>query len=166
MLMTGLATAVSVLVSGSYGKGDMKSVKEYATKGYLMTLSVSVFFCVMIYIFRNPIIGMFTDSAEVKALALSLLLVLFTYQFGDGLQLCYCNALRGIQDVKPIMVMAFISYYLTAIPAAYLLGFKAGMGISGIWLGFPIGLTTAGIFYFLRFRSKVRRLSVTRDGIS
>ena len=166
MLMTGLATAMSVLVSGSYGKGDMKSVKEYATKGYLMTLSVSVFFCVMIYIFRNPIIGMFTDSAEVKALALSLLLVLFTYQFGDGLQLCYCNALRGIQDVKPIMVMAFISYYLTAIPAAYLLGFKAGMGISGIWLGFPIGLTTAGIFYFLRFRSKVRRLSVTRDGIS
>ena len=111
MLMTGLATAVSVLVSNSYGKNDLKSVKEYSTKGYFMILSVSVFFCAMIYLFRYPIIGMFTDSPEVTATALSLLFVLFTYQFGDGLQLCFCNALRGIQDVKPIMVMAFISYY-------------------------------------------------------
>ena len=156
MLMTGLATAVSVLVSNSYGKNDLKSVKEYSTKGYFMILSVSVFFCAMIYLFRYPIIGMFTDSPEVTATALSLLFVLFTYQFGDGLQLCFCNALRGIQDVKPIMVMAFISYYIIAIPAAYLLGFKTGLGVTGIWMGFPIGLTTAGIFYFLRFRHRLR----------
>lgn len=159
MLMMGLATAVSVLVSNSYGKNDLKSVKEYSTKGYFMILSVSVFFCGMIYLFRYPIIGMFTDSQEVTAIALSLLFVLFTYQFGDGLQLCFCNALRGIQDVKPIMLMAFISYYVIAIPAAYLLGFKAGLGVTGIWMGFPIGLTTAGIFYFFRFRHRLRCLS-------
>ena len=100
---------------------------------------------------------MFTDSHEVKAIVLSLLFVLFSYQFGDGLQLCFCNALRGIQDVRPIMLMAFISYYLVAIPAAYLLGFKAGLGAVGIWTGFPIGLTIAGIFYFIRFRTRIRQ---------
>lgn len=154
MLMTGLATAVSVLVSNAYGQNDMKSVRGYASKGYFMILAVSVFFCTAIWIFRFPIVGMFTDSEEVTAIALSLLIVLFTYQFGDGLQLCFCNALRGIQDVKPIMMMAFVSYYLIAIPSAYLLGFKAGLGITGIWMGFPIGLTVAGIFYYIRFRRR------------
>ena len=156
LLMMGLATAVSVLVSNSYGRKDMQAVKEYAAKGYFMILSVSVFFCILIYIFRHQVIGMFTDSPEVAATALSLLFVLFSYQFGDGLQLCFCNALRGIQDVKPIMLMAFVSYYLIAIPAAYMLGFKAGLGAVGIWLGFPVGLTVAGIFYSLRFRSRMR----------
>lgn len=156
MMMMGLATAVSVLVSNSFGKKDMAAVREYSSKGYFLILAVSIFFCTAIWIFRYPIIGMFTDSPEVTATVLSLLIVLFTYQFGDGLQLCYCNALRGIQDVKPIMLMAFVSYYMIAIPAAYFLGFKAGMGITGIWIGFPVGLTMAGIFYFIRFRLKTR----------
>ena len=161
LMMMGLTSAVSILVSNAYGRNDFNSVKEYASKGWFLTLGVSVFFCIFIYIFRYSIVGMFTDSAEVSAIAVSLLFVLFTYQFGDGLQLCFSNALRGIQDVKPIMIMAFISYYLIAIPAAYLLGFKTELGATGIWMGFPIGLTTAGIFYYIRFRSRVRRLSGT-----
>ena len=154
LLMLGLTSAVSILVSNAYGRQDMTAVRQYAAKGYLMTLGVSALFCTVIFIFRYGIIGLFTDSAEVTAVALSLLFVLFSYQFGDGLQLCFSNALRGIQDVKPIMLMAFISYYVIAIPASYLLGFKAGLGPVGVWLGFPIGLTIAGIFYWLRFRSR------------
>ena len=154
LLMLGLTSAVSILVSNAYGRQDMTAVRQYAAKGYLMTLGVSALFCTVIFIFRYGIIGLFTDSAEVTAVTLSLLFVLFSYQFGDGLQLCFSNALRGIQDVKPIMLMAFISYYVIAIPASYLLGFKAGLGPVGVWLGFPIGLTIAGIFYWLRFRSR------------
>lgn len=158
MLMTGLASAVSILVSNAYGRKDYKGVRQYASKGYFMTLGVSALFCAMIFLFRESIVGMFTDSEAVTATVMSLLVVLFSYQFGDGLQLCFCNALRGIQDVRPIMLMAFISYYLIAIPAAYILGFKAGLGAVGIWTGFPVGLTVAGIFYFIRFRMRLAKL--------
>ena len=165
LMMMGLASSVSILVSNAYGRGDIKGVRQYASRGYFLILGSSVLFCTLIFLMRDSIIGMFTDSPEVKSIVLSLLFVLFSYQFGDGLQyqfgdglqLCFCNALRGIQDVKPIMLMAFISYYIIAIPAAYLLGFKAGLGTTGIWTGFPIGLTIAGIFYFIWFRKKIRR---------
>lgn len=157
LLMLGLTSAVSILVSNAYGRNDIAGIRGYAARGYLLTLGVSVLFCTAIFIFRYGIIGLFTDSAEVTAVALSLLFVLFSYQFGDGLQLCFSNALRGIQDVKPIMLMAFISYYVIAIPASYILGFKAGLGPVGVWLGFPIGLTIAGIFYWLRFRSRLAK---------
>ena len=158
LMMQGLSFAVSILVSNAFGRKDISAVKEYARKGYLMTLSISATLSVLLYCFRYEAAGIFSDSPEVTAMAVSLFFLLFAYQFGDGLQLCFANVLRGIQDVKPIMYAAFVSYYLIAIPAAYLLGFKAGFGIQGIWMGFPIGLTLAGIFFYSRYRRDLRRL--------
>lgn len=158
LMMQGLSFAVSILVSNSFGRKDFKSVREYARKGYFMTLGISATLSVLLYCFRYQAAGIFTDSPEVSAMAVSLFFLLFAYQFGDGLQLCFANVLRGIQDVRPIMYAAFVSYYLIAIPSAYILGFKTSLGIHGIWLGFPIGLTLAGIFFYTRYRRDLRRL--------
>lgn len=157
LMMQGLSFAVSILVSNAFGRKDLGSVREYARKGYFMTLGISATLSVLLYCFRYQAAGIFTDSPEVSAMAVSLFFLLFAYQFGDGLQLCFANVLRGIQDVKPIMYAAFVSYYLIAIPSAYLLGFKTSLGIHGIWMGFPIGLTLAGIFFYARYRSDLRR---------
>lgn len=157
LMMQGLSFAVSILVSNAFGRKDLGSVREYARKGYFMTLGISATLSVLLYCFRYQAAGIFTDSPEVSAMAVSLFFLLFAYQFGDGLQLCFANVLRGIQDVKPIMYAAFVSYYLIAIPSAFVLGFKTSLGIHGIWLGFPIGLTLAGIFFYARYRSDLRR---------
>ncbi len=159
MMLLGLSSATSVLISSSYGRHDLRSVNRYATKGYMLSVMFSATFCIIIYIFRHQVIGLFTESQEVISMSLSLIFVLFSYQFGDSLQLLYCNALRGIQDVKPIMAMAFVSYFLIAIPAAYLLGFTFRLGVVGVWIGFPVGLTIAGIFYFTRFKKQLARLA-------
>ena len=159
LLLQGLSFAVSILVSNSYGKKDFDGVRKYTKKGFLMMLTISATLSALLYIFRFPAAGIFTDSTEVASIAVSLFFLLFAYQFGDGLQLCYSCVLRGIQDVKPIMYCAFVSYYLVAIPCSYCLGFKADLGIHGIWLGFPIGLTLAGIFYYLRYRYDMHRMS-------
>lgn len=157
LMMQGLSFAVSILVSNAFGRKDLGSVREYARKGYFMTLGISATLSVLLYCFRYQAAGIFSDSPEVTALAVSLFFLLFAYQFGDGLQLCFANVLRGIQDVRPIMYAAFVSYYLIAIPSAYVLGFKTSLGIHGIWLGFPIGLTLAGIFFYARYRSDLKR---------
>lgn len=159
LMMQGLSFALSILVSNACGRGDYKGVREYAGKGYGMIVCISATLSVLLYIFRYQAAGVFTDSPEVSAMAVSLFFVLFAYQFGDGLQLCFANVLRGLQDVKPIMKVAFVSYYIIAIPVAYLLGFKTSLGLLGIWLGFPEGLTIAGVFFFLRYRSDMRKLA-------
>lgn len=157
LMMQGLSFAVSILVSNAFGRKDLGSVREYARKGYFMTLGISATLSALLYCFRYQAAGIFTDSPEVSTMAVSLFFLLFAYQFGDGLQLCFANVLRGIQDVRPIMYAAFVSYYLIAIPSAYVLGFKTSLGIHGIWLGFPIGLTLAGIFFYARYRSDLKR---------
>ena len=159
LMMQGLSFALSILVSNCYGKKDYAGIHAYVKRGILMIFGTSLSLSILLYIFRYPAVGMFTDSPEVAAIAVVLFYVLFAYQIGDGIQLCFANVLRGLQDVKPIMYAAFVSYYLIAIPVAYVLGFKAGLGAVGVWLGFPIGLTLAGLFFYARYRSDMRRLT-------
>lgn len=159
LMMQGLSFALSILVSNCYGKKDYAGIHAYVKRGILMIFGTSLSLSILLYIFRYPAVGMFTDSHEVAEIAVVLFYVLFAYQIGDGIQLCFANVLRGLQDVKPIMYAAFVSYYLIAIPVAYVLGFKAGLGAVGVWLGFPIGLTLAGLFFYARYRSDMRRLT-------
>ena len=159
LMMQGLSFALSILVSNCYGKKDYAGIHAYVKRGILMIFGTSLSLSILLYIFRYPAVGMFTDSPEVAEIAVVLFYVLFAYQIGDGIQLCFANVLRGLQDVKPIMYAAFVSYYLIAIPVAYVLGFKVGLGAVGVWLGFPIGLTLAGLFFYARYRSDMRRLT-------
>lgn len=159
LMMQGLSFALSILVSNCYGKKDYAGIHAYVKRGILMIFGTSLSLSILLYIFRYPAVGMFTDSPEVAEIAVVLFYVLFAYQIGDGIQLCFANVLRGLQDVKPIMYAAFVSYYLIAIPVAYVLGFKAGLGAVGVWLGFPIGLTLAGLFVYARYRSDMHRLT-------
>ena len=85
-----------------------------------------------------------------------LIIPFIAYQFGDGLQINYANALRGIADVKPMMYIAFIAYFIISLPAGYFFAFVMNLGIIGVWMAFPFGLTSAGIMYYIRFRSKTR----------
>ena len=60
-----------------------------------------------------------------------------------------------------MMIFSFIAYFIISLPLGYIFGFTLGWGITGIWMAFPFGLTSAGIMYYLRFRYKVRhKLSV------
>ena len=63
-----------------------------------------------------------------------------------------------MQDVKIIMPIALISYWLLNLPVGYLLGFGLKMGPAGLFLGFTFGLSSAGVLMIRRIRRSVRRL--------
>ncbi len=71
-MMQGLSFAVSILVSNAFGRKDLGSVREYARKGYFMTLGISATLSVLLYCFRYQAAGIFTNSPEVSAMAVSL----------------------------------------------------------------------------------------------
>lgn len=121
-----------------------------------MVLSITS--CLPIFILRNELGALFTDNLEVGLLVAQLVIPMLIYQFGDGLQCNYANALRGIADVKPIMLYAFIAYFLISLPVGYFFAFILNWGLVGIWMAFPFGLTSAGIMYYLRFKLSVRKL--------
>ena len=156
MMFYGMGAAVAVRVSNFHGVGDVQNVRRTANAGFHLILLMAVVLLSIIFACRYSVAGWFTDSAEVAALVPVLFLPFLVYQFGDGLQITFANALRGIADVKPMMLMAFVAYFIVSLPVGYLFAFVLDWGLVGIWTAFPFGLTTAGVLFWLRFRSQTR----------
>ena len=155
MMYYGMAAAVAVRASNFHGQGDMLRVKENVSAGFKIILVMAAAVSIPLLIVRNSLGYFFTDSAEVAAMVAQLVIPFVIYQFGDGLQCNYSNALRGISDVKMVMVYAFIAYFLISLPSAYLFGFVFDWGLTGIWMSFPLGLTSAGLLFYRRYRKSI-----------
>ncbi len=158
LVLSGMASAMSIRVSHFVGQKDFKAVRQNAYDGFRLNLTFSLVMGLPILLFRHQIGGLFTDNAEVQTTVALLIFMLMAYQFGDGLQYTFANALRGIACVKPMVTYAFIAYFVISLPMGYTLGFPCGMGILGIWTAFPFGLTAAGLLFWRRFEKEVRKM--------
>ncbi len=156
MMYYGMGAAVAVMVSNYRGKGDIINIRRSASAGFHIIMVMAVVVSVLLYLLRNYIGSWFTDSEAVSTLVASLIIPFILYQFGDGLQITYANALRGIADVKPMMIIAFIAYFIISLPLGYFFAFVIGWETFGIWMAFPFGLTSVGIMLYLRFRKKTK----------
>lgn len=155
MMYYGMAAAVAVRASNFHGQGDVVRVRENVSAGFRIILVMAAAVSVPLLIMRNSLGFLFADSAEVAAMVAQLVIPFAIYQFGDGLQCNYSNALRGISDVKMVMVYAFIAYFLISLPSAYIFGFVLDWGLTGIWMSFPLGLTSAGLLFYRRYRRSI-----------
>ena len=156
MVYYGLGTAVAVRTSYFNGQRDSINTEHTVIAGLHVMVALEIIQGGIIFLLRNQIGGWFTDSAEVSTAVLTLMLPFFIYQFGDGLQINYANALRGIADVKPLMIIAFIAFFVISLPVGYLCGFVLNFGLVGVWMAFPFGLTSAGVMMWWRFRQQMR----------
>ena len=156
MMYYGMAAAVAVRVSNFHGQKDTQGVLHSASAGFHLILVMALCVSIPLLLLRNEIGSWFTDNTEVTLMVASLIVPFIIYQFGDGMQCTYSNALRGIADVKPVMYVAFIAYFIISLPAGYLFGFVFDWGLTGIWLSFPFGLTSAGLMFWCRFRKQMK----------
>lgn len=152
MVYYGLGAAVAVRTSYFNGQNDRTNVRHTVVAGLQVMVALELLLSGIIFLLRNHIGGWFTDSAEVSSTVISLMVPFFIYQFGDGLQITYANALRGIADVKPLMVIAFIAFFVISLPVGYFCGFVLNFGLVGVWMAFPFGLTSAGVMMWYRFK--------------
>lgn len=156
MIYYGMGAAIAVRVSYFRGQEDMPNLRRSAYAGFHLILVWGLFLCTIVFCIRHQLGSWYTDSEEVRQLVAVLVIPMLAYQFGDGLQIAFANALRGLADVKPMMYIAFVAYIILSLPTSYIFGFLLDWGTVGIWMGFPIGLTSAGIAFYLRFRQQTR----------
>ena len=158
MVYYGLGAAVAVRVSYFHGQSDHQGTRQTVIAGLHLMVALELLLGGIIFLLRYDIGSWFTDSSAVTSGVVSLMLPFFIYQFGDGLQITYANALRGIADVKPLVVIAFIAFFVISLPLSYVFAFPLGYGLVGVWMAFPFGLTTAGVMMWWRFRSQMKAL--------
>ena len=160
MIVMSIGAAATIQVSHSFGVKDIVQLKKSAIASYHLTMMWNVITATIFIVFRNYIPMLFTSNQEVIDTASTLMIFVALFQLSDGIQNISVGILRGIQDVKIIMPIAFVSYIVLNLPIGYLFGFTLGMGPKGMILGFTFGLTMAAILMLIRIRKQINKLEV------
>ena len=158
MVYYGLSGAVAIRVGYFYELGKKRAIENTVKSGLALHFALAAALIVLLLLFRTQIGRIFTTDAAVLALVSQLIFILCIYQPGDVFQILYSNALRGLHDVKFTAWAALFSYAVMTVGAGYLFGIVLGYGVMGVWIGFPLGLTSLGLLLYLRYRKVLTRL--------
>ena len=156
MVHLGLSSAATVRAGRAIGRGDMLGLRRGGTVVTAMSGVVAVLGMALFLTFPAPLIELFLDPSDpqrdaVLGIGVGLMAAAALFQVMDAAQVMALGLLRGVKDTKVPMVMAAVAYWAVGAPASYWLGFPAGFGGVGIWLGLALGLLVAAALLMWRF---------------
>ncbi|HZP68273.1 MAG TPA: MATE family efflux transporter [Rudaea sp.] len=161
MLPLGLAMATTVRVGRAAGARDADGVRHAGFVGIAASLATQTLSCAAMALAPHAIARLYTEDAGVMALAAQLLVFAAIFQFSDGIQVTANGALRGLKDTSQPMAITTLAYWGVGMPLGYWLGFRAGMGAPGMWIGLIAGLSVAAALLLARFVRLARRFGTS-----
>ncbi|MEL7114685.1 MAG: MATE family efflux transporter, partial [Pseudomonadota bacterium] len=156
MVPLGVSIAVSIRIGQAIGADEARRLATIG-KGAL-TLIVTWMAIVMLGVFvgGGALSAAMSDDVEVVQLATTFFLIVAAMQVFDGIQGTMLGAARGMMDNKVPVAITLASYWIVALPLAYLLAVGLGYGPAAVWVGYGAGLALAATTLTLRFFRKVQ----------
>ena len=151
MVPLALSSGTTVRVGQALGAGFAEDARYAGFTGILMSGLFMTVSAITLLMFRDQIVGIYTDDVAVQAIAISMLLMAAVFQVADGVQIGAAGALRGFKDTRLPMVINTFSYWVLAFPLSYLAAVVYRSPPSYIWGGFVIGLSVAAILLTARY---------------
>ncbi|MCH5231641.1 MAG: MATE family efflux transporter [Muribaculaceae bacterium] len=166
MIYLSFGWAVSIKVANFTGCKDFPGVMRATKVGLHIILVLATAASFVFLFFTDNLVYYFTPESDVVAYSLLMIIPLVLYQYCDGTQLTYVNALRGTSEVKPLLWISIVSYIVVGVPALLLFAKWLGMETVGVYYSFSLALLSAAILLFLTFRKTVARLVKTESQVT
>lgn len=151
MIPLALSAAITIRTGHAIGAGNFVAARLAGATGILMCALFMTFSATFLFLFRDMVVGLYTNDPSVQAIAISLLLMAAIFQIADGVQIGAAGALRGYKDTRMPMIINTFAYWAMGFPLAYLAAITFQSPPAYIWAGFVLGLSVAAVLLTLRF---------------
>ncbi|TSI11758.1 MATE family efflux transporter [Lysinibacillus sp. BW-2-10] len=148
----GLGT--SIIVGRLVGAGEKDTAYKQLWFSVKSALVFTVTLAVVVTLFRHPLIGLFTDNAEVVKIGASVLLLSLLLETGRTINITIINTLRASGDARFPVKIGFLSMVCMSLPLGYLLVFVLDLGLVGVWLAISADEWTRAIIVLFRWKSR------------
>jgi len=159
MIPLGVSSAAAVRVGQAVGRRDPRGA---ASAGWT-AIGIGVGFmgsaAIVFLMIPRGLIRLFTGDPAVLELGVSLLFVAAVFQLFDGLQGVTTGALRGLANTRTAMLWNLVGHWIVGLPLGYLLCFRWGLGVVGLWWGLSIGLMICGVALLFVWSKEGTRLA-------
>lgn len=149
-----LGMATSLIIGWMTGAGEYDKAYRLNMQNLRIAVLLNAAGSTLIFLFGGPLMGLFTDSAEIMALARPILFIDIFVEIGRAFNHIEDNSLRGAGDVIFSMIVSIISCWTMSILFSYILGIRLGLGLTGCWIAFMMDELFRGITFFFRWRSR------------
>ena len=151
MASLGFSMAGSIRISDAFGRHDSQELSLIGKSTAIGGLIYGVICAILMILFGGYLPYAFTNDNAVVTVAKQLLILAAFFQISDATQAIGVGLCRGIKDVVKPTIYVAIAYWAIGIPIGYSLAFPLKMGVSGIWIGFVIGLSFSAALLNYRF---------------
>lgn len=109
----------------------------------MMTIAIAV----TVFLGRFSIIGLFTADHSVAEIAFRNFYLLSIIFIPDMIQGAIQGVIRALDIQRTASLIALASFYLVTIPVAFVLVFVWGFNLSGLLIGYLVGVSFLTFFY-------------------
>lgn len=152
MFASGISSATTIMVGRYNALENYSSLQKSIQTAFKTVLLTMGLMAIGFVLFKNILPELFTAEKDIISITSQLLLIAALFQLFDGAQVTAIGILRGLEDYKFPTYLAFIGYWLLALPLCYLFAFVMKYEVIGIWLGLSVGLAFVAITLYLRIK--------------
>ena len=150
-----IGRAAQILSGHLIGAGKQDEAHKLVRKAYFTALCFDVPGCILCRLFADPLVGLFTQSQEIIAIAKVLLTIDIVTGAARSLNHSYSFGLKSAGYVFRPMIINFFSIWLINVGLGYLCTITLGMGIVGLWIGQSSEEWFRGLMNALQWEKKV-----------
>ncbi|MEH6953202.1 MATE family efflux transporter [Neobacillus drentensis] len=149
-----LGQGTQILIGYRVGAGNYEDAYRQLYKSLKPSFVISIFVSILIAIFREDLMSLFTNNKEIIETGSTLLLLCLILEPGRTFNLIGVNSLRATGDAAFTVKMGILSMWGLAVPISYILGIHFGLGLVGVWTAFIVDEWFRGIVMFFRWKSR------------
>lgn len=129
-----VSIGTSILVGRFVGAGNPEEAYARLRKSVKIGLTSTIIMDLIIIALREPLLGIFTDSAEIIRLGSQVILFSIVLETARTCNMIMINSLRAAGDARFPVYMGLISMVGVSLPLGYVLVFSLDMGLLGVWM--------------------------------
>lgn len=148
----GMQVAAVALIGRSLGEGNQEKAKAYGRTCQKIGLCISMVIAVVYFLGGEALYKLFFVEPEIVAYGVQIIRVIIVVVLFQISQVIFMGCLRGAGDTNYTAMASTISVTFIRTGASYLLGFVAGLGMVGIWLGILADQVARFLFASIRFK--------------
>ncbi len=152
MVSGSIGTAASVLLGRFKGNADLESGDYTYKRAIKIAVSFNIVLAAALFIFRVPLVSLFTDNQEIISLSFGVMLVEIFLEISRAVNNVSDQCLNAVGDIIYTPAVAMISCWVFGVFMSYILGIRMGFMLVGCWAATGLDETFRAIMYSIRWR--------------
>jgi len=149
-----MGSANQTIIAQLIGKRELGRADREMKRSLRIALLGAGIVVSLLFSAHKPIMGVFTDNPQILDWAFSLFALAALIELPRATNIMVGGALRASGDAWYITIVSIAVTWLLAIPLAYVLTFKAGWGLTGIFTSALMDELIRSILNYLRWNEK------------